>query len=330
MKSSSSDPASFQNVRVIDSHTEGEPTRVVVEGCPDLGAGSAAQRLEVFRREHDHFRSAVVNEPRGYDAVVGALLLPPQNPAAIGQMLFFNNVSTLYMCGHGTIGVVATLAFLGRIGPGRHLLESPVGEVMVELEEDGTVAVDNVFSYRHLAGVVVETSAHGRVEGDVAWGGNWFFLVRRLFDRELPDLRLDHLDALTALCWDVRSSLARHGIRGRGEMEIDHVELFSAPTRPDAHSRNFVLCPGKAYDRSPCGTGTSAKMACLAADGKLAPGEVWGQESIVGSLFRGSIVRAEEEGLVGVRPRVRGKAFVTADARLLFDPADPFRFGIVG
>lgn len=318
----------FPGVRVIDSHTEGEPTRVVIEGCPDLGPGPAAERLEIFRREHDTFRSAVVNEPRGYDAVVGALLLPPRNPAAVAQMIFFNNVSTLFMCGHGTIGLVATLAYLGRIGPGRHLLESPVGDVAVVLEDDGTVAVDNVFSYRDRAGVVVETADHGRVEGDIAWGGNWFFLVRQILDREAPPLRLDALDALTALTYDVRTSLERHGIRGRDGREIDHVELFGPPTRSDADSRNFVLCPGKAYDRSPCGTGTSAKMACLAADGKLVPGQVWGQESIVGSLFRGSIEKAEENGVLGVRPTVRGRAFITADARLLFDPADPFRHGI--
>jgi len=317
-------------VRVIDSHTEGEPTRVVIEGLPELGPGSAAQRLEVFRREHDRFRSAVVNEPRGYDAVVGALLLPPSKPRSVAQMIFFNNVSTIYMCGHGTIGVVATLAFLGRIGPGRHLLESPVGDIAVELEADGTVAVDNVFSYRHQAAVQLQTAHHGWVEGDIAWGGNWFFLVRRLLDRELPPLRLDALDQLNALTWDVRTSLERHGIRGRGGLEIDHIELFGAPTRPDANSRNFVLCPGKAYDRSPCGTGTSAKMACLAADGLLQPGQVWGQESIVGSLFRGSIEHAVEDEIHGVRPRVRGRAFVTADSRLLFDPGDPFRYGITG
>ncbi len=320
----------YPSVRVIDSHTAGEPTRVVVEGLPDLGPGDAASRLEVFRREHDRFRSAVVNEPRGYDAMVGALLLPPSKPAAVAQMIFFNNVSTIYMCGHGTIGVVTTLAWLGRIGPGRHLLETAVGDVTAELLPDGSVAVDNVFSYRHQAAVMIETARHGWVEGDVSWGGNWFFLVRRLLDREAPPLTLASLDALTDLAWDVRTSLDRHGIRGRGEAEIDHVELFAAPTRPDAHSRNFVLCPGKAYDRSPCGTGTSAKMACLAADGKLAPGQVWGQESIVGSLFHGSYEAAEENGTPGVRPRVRGKAFVTADARLLFDPGDPFRFGIGG
>jgi 4-hydroxyproline epimerase len=327
---SPSDQVFPSTVRVIDSHTEGEPTRVVVEGLPELGDGDAAARLEVFRRDHDRFRSAVVNEPRGYDAVVGALLLPPKNPAAVAQMIFFNNVSTLFMCGHGTIGVVATLAWLGRIGPGRHLLETPVGDVEVELEEDGTVAVDNVFSYRHASGVVVETAQHGRVLGDVAWGGNWFFLARRLLDREMPAIELEALDALTQLAWDIRTSLGRHDFKGRGGGEIDHVELFGPPTRPDADSRNFVLCPGKAYDRSPCGTGTSAKMACLAADGKLQPGTIWGQESIVGSLFRGSIETAEEDGLLGVRPRVRGKAFITADSRLLFDPRDPFRFGIAG
>lgn len=310
----------MDQVRVIDSHTEGEPTRVVVEGGPDLGAGTAAERLQRFRERHDRFRSAVVNEPRGHDAVVGAWLGEPVSQDAVAQVIFFNNVSFLHMCVHGTIGVAATLAHLGRIGVGRHVLETPVGDVTMDLREDGSIAVENVWSYRHAQDVAVETERHGRVRGDIAWGGNWFFLIGEHEQR----VDMAHLDALTEYTWDVRQSLGRSGITGRDGGEIDHVEVFARPARADADSKNFVLCPGKAYDRSPCGTGTSAKLACLAADGKLDEGQVWRQESVIGSLFEGRI-RRERDGVI---PTVSGRAWITADARLLLDPTDPFRDGI--
>ncbi|MDA8017348.1 MAG: proline racemase family protein [Thermoanaerobaculia bacterium] len=318
----------MNSVRVVDSHTEGEPTRVVIDGAPDLGPSpSAADRLEVFKQHHDSFRSAVVNEPRGFDAMVGALLLPPADDEALGQMLFFNNVGCLRMCGHGTLGVVATLQHLGRIAPGRHRLESPEGDVEVLLHEDGTVSLDNVFSYRHRAAVEVETERHGSIAGDVAWGGNWFFLVD---ERYLPDgieLELSHLTALTDFCWDVRRSFERAGLVGADGGAIDHVEVNGAP-KSGGDGRNFVLCPGGEYDRSPCGTGTSAKLACLAADGKLQEGMTWCQESVIGSAFDGAIVQAERDGIHGVLPTIRGRAFITAESTLHYDPADPFIHGI--
>ena len=309
-----------QRIEVIDSHTEGEPTRVIVNGGPDLGTGSAADRCQRFGTELDAFRSAVVNEPRGGDAWVGAVLASPSSPSSEAQVIFFNNVGTLGMCVHGTIGVVATLAHLGRIGPGSHRLETPVGEVTAHLDADGTVAVDNVLSYRHRTGVEVLTTRFGPVPGEIAYGGNWFFLVQ---DPD-PRLSIDRLEELTDFTWDIRQSLAREGITGAGGAEIDHIELFGPPTRADADSKNFVLCPGKAYDRSPCGTGTSAKMACLAADGKLADGELWRQESIIGSRFTGS-VRTVAGGVI---PTVRGRAYVTAESTLVLDPEDPLRDGI--
>lgn len=309
-----------QTVRIIDSHTEGEPTRVVVDGGPDLGPGSAAERREVFRRDHRAFCSAVIHEPRGFDAIVGAILLPPSRPEAAAQVVYFNNVDALLMCVHGTIGVAATLAHMGRIGPGRHLLETPVGDVTMILDEDGSVAVENVESYRHRNGVEVETAHHGVVRGDVAWGGNWFFLVSE-HDQAIDSSRLAELTEFT---WDVRASLERDGITGEAGALIDHIEIFGPPGRSDADSRNFVLCPGREYDRSPCGTGTSAKMACLAADGKLAPGQTWRQESIIGSLFRGS-VRPSGRGVI---PTVSGRAWITAETTLVFEATDPFREGI--
>ena len=306
-------------VRVIDSHTGGEPTRVVVAGGPDLGGGTVREQLERFRRDHDRFRSAVVNEPRGSDVMVGALLVPPHDPSCRFGVIFFNNVDTLWMCGHGTIGLVATLAHLGLIGPGEVRLDTAVGPVAATLHTDGTVTLANVPSYRHAKQVAVEVPGLGVVRGDIAWGGNWFFLV----EQHGLTVALEHVEALTDYAWKVRQALGAQGIVGADGGEIDHIELF-APT-PTADSRNFVLCPGKAYDRSPCGTGTSAKVACLAADGKLAEGATWKQESVIGSHFLASYRRLPDSQ---VQPLVTGRAFVQADATFLFHPEDPFAWGI--
>ncbi len=309
-----------QHVHVIDSHTGGEPTRTVISGGPDLGEGPIAERTQRFRDDFDSFRSAVVNEPRGSDVLVGALLLPPFDPSCAAGVIFFNNVGVLGMCGHGTIGLMASLAHLGRITPGAHRIETPVGIVTAVLDADGTVAVQNVPSYRHARGVTVEVDGVGPVRGDIAWGGNWFFLV----SDHGQELTLTNIEALTGFTWKIREALQRAGIFGRDGGEIDHIELFAPSPNPAADSRNFVLCPGKAYDRSPCGTGTSAKLACLYADGKLAPGVVWRQESIIGSLFEGSVEILDGE----IIPTIRGIAYVNAESTLLLDPADPFCMGI--
>lgn len=312
----------LRRVRVIDSHTGGEPTRVVISGAPDLGEDALAIRLERLRNEHDDFRAAVVNEPRGYDAIVGALLCAPVDESCATGVIFFNNVAYLGMCGHGTIGVVATLAYLNRIGPGTHRIETPVGIVTARLSENGSVEIANVPSFRRAANVTVNVPGFGPVTGDVAWGGNWFFLVK---DHNF-ELSLDNLDALTDFTWRVRESLANEGITGDGGHEIDHVELFAPSQTEGIDSRNFVLCPGKAYDRSPCGTGTSAKLACLFADGKLAAGQVWRQESIVGSVFEGSVSIIDN----AIHPHIKGSAFITAEADLILDVRDPFCMGIRG
>ena len=311
-----------RRLHVIDSHTGGEPTRVITTGGPDLGSGSMAERMARFRAEHDGFRSAVVNEPRGSDAMVGALLCEPEDPTCVAGVIFFNNVGYLGMCGHGTIGLLVTLAHLGRLDPGMHRIETPVGVVGAELHASGEVSVSNVASYRLAKDVAVEVEGHGRVVGDVAWGGNWFFLV----DRGDVELRFSEIDGLTDFCWRIRTALARNGVTGADGAEIDHIELFTSRVENvgAADSRNFVLCPGKAYDRSPCGTGTSAKLACLVADGKLREGDVWRQESIVGSRFEGR-VRIEGDKIY---PTIRGSAFVTGEADLILQERDPFCWGI--
>jgi 4-hydroxyproline epimerase len=314
------EPKGIPRISVIDSHTGGEPTRVVIAGGPDLGTGGMADRRTILRERHDWLRSAVVNEPRGSDVLVGALLCEPADPSCVAGVIFFNNVGYLGMCGHGTIGVAVTLAHLGRIQPGTHRLETPVGVVAFDYGNGNTVTIENVPSYRHAKAVRVPVEGAVPVTGDVVWGGNWFFLV----GEHGLELELANIERLTELTWRIRQALPRHGITGAGGQEIDHIELFGPPRDSTAHSRNFVLCPGKAYDRSPCGTGTSAKLACLVADGKLREGQVWRQESIVGSVFEGT-VRVRDGQVI---PRITGSAYVTAEATLLLDPNDPFRMGI--
>jgi proline racemase len=309
----------MHTIDVIDSHTGGEPTRTVIAGFPDLGAGTLMEQRERFRRDFDRWRAGIACEPRGSATVVGALLLPPQSADACAGVIFFNNVSYLGMCGHGTIGVVRTLQHLGRIGPGVHKIETPVGTVGAELHADGRVSIDNVESYRHAKDITISVPGYGDVTGDIAWGGNWFFITR---DTPLA-LDIQHQRELTAYTEAIRRVLEAQGITGAEGGEIDHIEI-NADLGAKA-GRNFVLCPGLAYDRSPCGTGTSAKLACLAADGKLAPGEVWRQESILG---QGSEFEATyTPGARGVKPRITGSAFVVARSTLLFDEADAFTWG---
>lgn len=305
-------------LRAIDSHTGGEPTRLIVEGFPDLGRGSMAERRARFAAEFDRWRQAIILEPRGNDVLVGALLCEPVSPAATAGVIFFNNAGFLNMCGHGTIGLIASLAWLGRIQPGRHLIETPVGDVSATLHQDGSVSVENVPARRWKKGIGVET-AFGTVTGDIAWGGNWFFLIN---DHPFS-IEPAQIPQLTEYAWAVREGLAAAGIRGDNGGEIDHVELFADDETAD--SRSFVLCPGKAWDRSPCGTGTSAKLACMAEDGKLRPGEIWQQASIIGSRFTASYAREA----AGIIPTIRGEAWVCADSRLILNPEDPFCWGIV-
>jgi len=308
-------------MRVIDSHTEGEPTRIIIEGGPDLGSGSLAERRAIFARDFDHVRSFAVNEPRGYDALVGGLLVPPVDPTCVAGIIFFNNVGMLGMCGHGTIGLAVTLAHLGRIGPGTHRVETPVGIVSFELLAGNTVRIANIPSYRYRKGVKVEVPGLGTVSGDIAWGGNWFFLTN---DAPCP-VTIGYIPELTAAAQAMQDALNAAGLGGANGAPVDHIEIFGPPGAADADSRSFVLCPGGAYDRSPCGTGLSAKLACLAADGALAPGEAFRMESVIGSVFEASYAPA---GDGRIRPRVTGRAHLSGEGRLLIEDDDPFAWGI--
>jgi 4-hydroxyproline epimerase len=310
----------MRRVKIIDSHTAGEPTRVVIAGGPELGNGPILERLERFRSQFDELRSAVVNEPRGNDAIVGALLCAPHDESCHAGVIFFNNVGYLKMCGHGTMGLMVTLAHMGKIGQGTCRLDTVAGVVEAQLNKEGSVTLRNVASYRKARRVPVEVPGIGRVTGDVAWGGNWFYLVS---DHEQA-LSVDRIEELTEFTWRIRQALGADGITGDGGEEIDHIELYGPPSSAESDGKNFVLCPGRAYDRSPCGTGTSAKLACLYADGKLREGQLWRQESIIGSIFEGSV--AVEDG--NIYPRITGRAYINAEADLILDERDPFCYGI--
>ena len=308
----------MQRIQIIDSHTGGEPTRLVIGGFPDLGTGSMAERRALLAQQHDAWRATTVLEPRGNDVIVGALLCEPVDKANAAGVVFFNNTGYLGMCGHGTIGLVASLAYLGRIQPGVHGIETPVGTVSTTLHEDGSVSVRNVPAFRLHHRLAVDVPGYGTVTGDVAWGGNWFFLVTEHSQR----VTSDNLQALTQFTTAIQQALEAQGHRGSDGGVVDHIEVFADDEKAD--SRNFVLCPGGAYDRSPCGTGTSAKLACLAADGKLQPGQVWRQASIIGSVFEASYEREGDK----IVPTLRGRAHMSAEATLLIEQDDPFAWGI--
>ena len=311
-----------QTLSFVDSHTGGEPTRVIVSGWPELRGDTVDQKSRDFAKHSDHLRSAAVNEPRGSDILVGALLLPPSKPTAACGVIFFNNVGVLGMCGHGTIGLAVTLHHLGKLAPGTHIIETSVGDVTVTLHDAQRVSVTNVPSYRFAKQVPVHVLGVGKVHGDIAWAGNWFFLV----NDHGQQLELKNATELTHMASKIRHSLDAAQVKGEKSLHngvIDHIELFGPAHDSENHSRNFVLCPGLAYDRSPCGTGTSAKVACLAADGKLPPGQVWRQESLTGSVFEASYDTAGET----IRPTITGTAFVTAHGELILNPADPLRYG---
>lgn len=322
------------NLKVIDSHTAGEPTRMVCGGFPKLEGVSIKEKLNYFRKNLDHIRKSIILEPRGNDVLVGALLCESSEPRATTGVIFFNNSGYLGMCGHASIGVILSLAYQGKIQPGEHFLETPVGLVKTVLHADGSCSVENVLSYRYMKQVEVQVPGYGVLKGDVAWGGNWFFLV----NEHSQKIASENVGELTQFCLKTKKALSDSGITGEGGAEIDHIELFAKSEDDNVNSKSFVLCPGAAYDRSPCGTGTSAKLACLAADGSLQEGELWVQQSVIGSLFQASYQNAslsltKEQTLPpnidnAIIPTIRGRAYVCAETVLIIQQDDPFKWGI--
>lgn len=312
--------SNYQSIKIIDSHTAGEPTRVIYDGFPSLQGTSLKEKKEDFEKQFDYLRKALILEPRGSDIVVGALLCKPQDPKAVTGVIFFNNAGYLGMCGHGTIGVIETLRYLGKIQAGTHKIETPVGTVECTLHANNEISVQNVPSYRYKKDLSIDVDGIGKITGDIAWGGNWFFLV----NNHGQEINANNLEHLTEFSWKIRQALDRQKIRAKENAIVDHIELFSKTHT--ANSRSFVLCPGKAYDRSPCGTGTSAKLACLAADNKLLPQQQWIQESVIGSQFKASYQILDKDTII---PTITGRAYIHADSTILLDQQDPFKYGIV-
>ena len=308
-------------MHVIDSHTGGEPTRVILDGGPDLGTGPLSERAAKLATEHRDFYRSVILEPRGQAAMVCALLVEPVDPTCVTGVIYFDAKAVLGMCGHGTIGLAVTLVHMGRIGLGRHRIETPVGVVTVDVRDANTVTVTNIESRRSRTGVAVEVAGVGTVTGDIAYGGNCFFIV----DPGPVPVTASNIRQLTDVAVTLRESLRAQGIGCASDMPVDHVIFYGPAETPGAHSRNFVLCPDDDYDRSPCGTGSSARLACLAADGRLAEGEEIVQESVIGSTYLLSYRKGPTGGVI---PSITGRAYVMAESTLIFLPEDPFRQGI--
>ncbi len=315
----------MKKIQVVDSHTGGEPTRIIIDGGPDLGSGPLSERVKKFASDFDDIRRAVVDEPRGNDVLIGGLMCESDDPECVAGVIFFDTAGFLGMCGHGTMGFVVTMQHLGKISPGSHLIETPVGRVAIDLKPGNQVTIQNIPSYRYQKDVLVEVPELGQVTGDVAWGGNWFFLSKSIESENGPAIVPQETDRLLQVTKQIRRELHRQGITGPAGEMVDHIELYGDPVDPANHSKNFVLCPGGEYDRSPCGTGTSAKLACLAADGVLAEGETWRQESIIGSVFECHYQNTNDQKII---PVISGWARVCGESTLLLDPDDPFCMGI--
>lgn len=314
-------------MHVIDSHTEGEPTRVILSGGPDLGSGSLAERANILATEHQEFYRSVVSEPYGQEAMVGVMLVEPVNSECVAGVVYFDAASVIGMCGHGTIGVAVTLAHMGKIDIGTHKIETPVGIVEVTLSNQNTVTVKNVDSYRTQKRVSVDVKGIGNVVGDIAYGGNWFFLVDDSPTPVLPN----NIRGLTEAGIAIREAIHAQGITGENNGIIDHIVLYGPALTQKGHTRNFVLCPDNAYDRSPCGTASSARLACLAADKLLLAGHDIHQESTIGSSYtlsyQNTISPTSPKG--SITPAITGQAFITREATLIHNPNDPLKNGIV-
>lgn len=308
-------------MHVIDSHTGGEPTRVILDGGPDLGSGPLAERALQLAARHRPFYHSVMLEPRGLPAMVGALLVEPVDPSCVTGVIYFDADAVLGMCGHGTIGLAVTLAHLGRITTGTHRIETPVGVVTIKLSDTNTVTVTNIESRRVHHEISVEVDGLGTVTGDLAYGGNWFFIV----DPSPIPVTTANIRWLTDATIAVREAAIAAGIGGENGEAVDHVIFQDISPNKGTHSRNFVLCPDDTYDRSPCGTGSSARLACLAADGRLSPGEEIVQESVIGSPYRLSYQPGHNGGII---PKITGQAFVMSESKLIFAERDPFKNGI--
>jgi proline racemase len=329
-----------QVLQAVDSHTAGEPTRIVTGGLPPVAGATMAEKRAALRIRHDALRRALVHEPRGHDAIVVAYLVPPCHPDAHAGVVFCNDVGYLGMCGHGAIGVATVLVGMGMVPAQepetRVVLDTPAGlvpcRVAVSNGRARAVTITNVPSFQFRQRAIAAVPGFGKVAADIAWGGNWFAFV----EAAQLGLHVDkaHLPQLLPAAIAVREALAANGVRGvhpeSGEEQlVDHVKLFDALEGPTPGARAMTLCPGTAYDRSPCGTGTSAKLAVLHSKGELGVGEWFTSESVIGTRFRARIAATTQVGqFAAIVPEIEGAAYVTGLQTFVLDPEDPCVHGL--
>jgi len=321
----------------IDAHTCGNPVRVVAGGGPMLPHAPMADRRQIFMRDHDWVRRALMFEPRGHDVMSGSILYPPSAPDYDLAVLYIEVSGCLPMCGHGTIGTVTAALEAGLVIPreaGRLALETPAGRVDVEYASDGPyvdqVRLFNVPSYQHAAGVRIEVAGLGEIVVDVAYGGNYYAIIE-------PQANWAGLDSMGASDIQRLSPLVRRAAQAAvAPMHpedariagISHVMWCDKPRDPRADARNAVFYGEKAIDRSPCGTGSSARMAQLAAQGRLAVGDGFVHESIIGTMFDCRVeAAAMVGGMAAIRPSVAGWARVIGHNTIYVDDRDPLAHG---
>lgn len=329
-----------QVIQAVDSHTAAEPTRVITGGLPMIRGATMADKRDELKRLHDPIRRSLVLEPRGHDAIILAYLLPPTHDDADLGVVFANDAGYLGMCGHGAIGLATTAVAMGLVAAVEPVteitLDTPVGLIKCRVAVEGgrpkSVTITNVPSFLYRQRVVVDVHGFGKVAADIAYGGNWFAFVEA--DQLGLMVEKAHLPVLMQAAIAIREALVRDGVRGvhpdSGEEEvIDHVKLF-VPLDGEHHgARALTLCPGTAYDRSPCGTGTSAKLAVLHAKGELKTGEQFDSESVLGTRFAARVVAETTVGeFPAIVPEITGSAWITSFATFVIDPDDPCRHGI--
>ena len=333
-------PGAPHEFDTIESHTAGNPTRTIVRGAPELRGATMLERLDDLRARFPWIRTALCFEPRGHSVMSGCVLQEPCDPTADVGVVFIETSGYPPMCGHDTIGLVTVLIETGRFPAEGPLvpcvLDTPAGIVRTEATVEGGRVTDVAFlstpSFLLHRDVAVELDGLAPFQVDVAWGGNFYAIV------EAADVGVDVRDPRVAgriaLAERIREHLnARlevvhpvlEGVRG-----ISHVQFNGPPTTAEAHTRSSVIMPPGGADRSPCGTGTSARTAALVARGRLALGETLVHESITGGLFRSTPVEAlEVGGIPAVRNRISGRAFITGRSTFIIDPTDPLAAGFL-
>ncbi|RWO51060.1 4-hydroxyproline epimerase [Mesorhizobium sp.] len=323
----------------IDGHTCGNPVRLVAGGGPLLNGATMMERRAHFLAEYDWIRTGLMFEPRGHDVMSGSILYPPTRPDCDIAILFIETSGCLPMCGHGTIGTVTMAIEHGLIKPktpGLLRLDTPAGLVTAEYQQVGEyveeVRITNVPSFLHAEGLTVECPLLGEISVDVAYGGNFYAIVEpQKTYRDMGDHSAGDLIAWSPVVRQrLNEKYAFVHPENPGIDRLSHILWTGAPTDSQADARNAVFYGDKAIDRSPCGTGTSARMAQLHAKGKLGTGDEFVHESIIGSLFKG---RVEKEvtvaGKPAIIPSIGGWARMTGLNTIFIDDRDPFAHGFV-